>query len=100
MVSAKAQATRLPVRGLRTDPDVQYLFVDLPGLLDPSYLLQERMRALALEGLEAADLILHLHPASDAPAPDLVAVAGLERRPRAEILVVYTKADLASAQEV
>src|SRR5688500_19437219 len=66
IVSPKAQATRLPVIGLRTEGDTQYVFHDLPGLLDPAYLLQERMRGAALEVLQRADLILHLHPAADA----------------------------------
>lgn len=96
IVSPKAQATRLPVTGLRTDGDVQFVFHDLPGLLDPAYLLQSRMRDLALEAIDRADLILHLHPAADAPAPALVALAGLPRAPRARILPVYTKGDLVS----
>lgn len=99
MVSPKAQATRLPVAGLRTDPDVQYVFHDLPGLLDPAYLMQERMRALALEGIAGADLVLHLHPADEAPAPDLVTAARLTRPPRAPVLTVYTKADLVPGPE-
>ena len=51
IVSPKAQATRLPVVGLRTDGDTQFIFHDLPGLLEPAYLLQRRMRAAALESL-------------------------------------------------
>ncbi len=94
LVSPKAQATRLPVIGLRSDPGTQYIFHDLPGLLDPAYLMQERMRALALEGIAGADLILHLHPATDAPSPGFVSAARLERSPRAPVLTVYTKADL------
>ena len=93
MVSAKAQATRLPVLGLRTDADTQFVFLDLPGLLDPSYLLQQRMRALAVRGLEQADVILHLHPAPEAPAPSLMELAALDRPPRAPIVPVYTKSD-------
>jgi GTP-binding protein Era len=93
IVSPKAQATRLPVTGLLTEGDVQYIFQDMPGLLDPAYLMQHRMRALALEGLRRADVILHLHPAPEAPAPSLVQVAGLEAPPRAPVLTVYTKAD-------
>ena len=69
IVSPKAQATRLPTIGLRTDGDTQYIWHDLPGLLDPSYLMQERMRELALAALPRMDVILHLHPAADAPAP-------------------------------
>ena len=96
MVSPKPQATRLPVTGLRTEGHVQYVFHDLPGLLDPGYLLQERLRALALDGVQRADLILHLHPASEAPAPDLTLVAGLPAPPAGPVLTVYTKSDLVS----
>jgi GTP-binding protein Era len=94
IVSPKAQATRLPVTGLRTEGDTQYVFHDLPGLLDPEYLLQVRMRALALDAIQRMDLILHLHPASDAPAPPLEQIARPEQPFRAPILVVYTKGDL------
>jgi GTPase len=97
IVSPKAQATRLPVVGLRTDGDVQYVFHDLPGLLEPSYLMQVRMRELALEALARMDLILHLHPAPDAPAPPLLELAGLTRPPSAPVITVYTKADLVPA---
>ena len=96
IISPKAQATRLPVIGLRTDDLVQYVFHDLPGLLDPTYPLQERMRRLAVEGVHGADVILHLHPADEAPAPDFASVAGLARPPQAPVLMVYTKADLVS----
>ena len=96
-MSPKAQATRLPVTGLRTEGDTQYVFHDLPGLLDPSYLMQERMRQLALETIERMDVVLHLHPAPEAPAPSFLALAGLETPPQATLLTVYTKGDLVSA---
>jgi GTP-binding protein Era len=95
IVSPKAQATRLPVVGLRTEGDVQIVFHDLPGLLDPAYLLQERMREAALEAIRRADVILHLHEAAEAPAPEFAHVAGLPAPPRAPVLTVYTKSDLA-----
>ena len=94
IVSGKAQSTRLPVTGLRTDGTTQYIFHDLPGLMDPRYALQERMRAAALETLDRADVILHLHPAPEAPAPAFETVARLATPPRAPVRLVYTKADL------
>jgi GTPase len=97
LVSRKAQATRLPVTGLRTEGAVQYVFHDLPGLLDPEYAMQARMRALALEGVARADLILFLHPAPDAPAPDFARLAGLPGPPPAPTFTVYTKGDLVAA---
>jgi len=96
IVSPRAQTTRLPVVGLRTEGDTQYVFHDLPGLLDPAYLLQVRMRELARQELGRMDVILHLHAASDAPAPPFHQVAELPGPPVAPVLIVYTKADLAS----
>ena len=96
IVSPKPQATRLPVVGLRTEGEVQYVFHDLPGLLEPAYLMQARMRELALETLERMDLVLYLHPAPEAPAPPLTQLAGLANPLPAPILTVYTKADLVS----
>jgi GTPase len=96
IVSPKAQATRLPVVGLRTDGDVQFVFHDLPGLFEPGYLLQARMREAALEALARMDLILHLHPAPQAPAPPLEQLVGQVLRTR--VLTVYTKADLVPAR--
>lgn len=93
MVSPKAQATRLPVTGIHTADDVQMVFQDLPGLLDPAYPLQRAMRHLALEGLASADVVLHLHPAADAPAPPLDTLIPDAPPVRGTILVTYTKAD-------
>lgn len=99
IVSPKAQATRLPVVGLRTEGEVQYIFHDLPGLLDPGYLMQQRMRAAGLEQLGRSDIVLYLHPANEAPAPPFKEVARLEKDPPAEILLVYTKGDRVSEEE-
>jgi GTPase len=97
IVSPKPQATRLPVTGLRTEGDTQYIFHDLPGLLDPGYLLQERMRDVALETLREMDLVLHLHPAPEAPAPPFEQLAGLAAPLSVPVMLVYTKGDLVSA---
>lgn len=94
MVSPKAQATRLPVVGIRTEGEAQIAFHDLPGLLDPSYLLQSRMVGVALKELAQADVVLHLHPASDAPAPPLASLLPPEAKVPRKQITVYTKADL------
>ncbi len=94
MVSPKAQATRLPVVGIRTEGETQFVFHDLPGLLDPSYLLQSRMVDLALRDLARADIVLHLHPAPDAPAPPLASLLPAGAKLPSRQLTVYTKADL------
>jgi len=97
IVSPKPQATRLPVVGLRTTGTTQFVFHDLPGLLEPRYMLQARMRAAALEQLAHSDVILYLHPAPAGPAPPFASLAGLDAPPRAPVLTVYTKVDAADA---
>jgi GTPase len=94
IVSPKAQTTRLPVTGLRTEDDTQFIFHDLPGLLDPAYLLQARMRGLALDTAARMDVILHLHPAPEAPAPPFERLAGIGEPLGVPTITVYTKGDL------
>ncbi len=96
IVSPKPQSTRLPVVGLLTRDDAQFIFTDSPGLLEPEYKLHETMRAAALRAIADAEVIAYLHPLSDFPAPPLPQVAKLDRAPRAPIVTVYTKSDVAS----
>jgi GTPase len=94
IVSPKPQSTRLPVVGLLTRDDAQYIFTDSPGLLEPEYKLHEAMRAAALRAIEDAEVIAYLHPLHEYPAPSLATVARLEKPPRAPIVTVYTKSDV------
>jgi GTP-binding protein Era len=94
MVSPKAQATRAPVIGLRTEGDTQFVFHDLPGLLDPGYLLQSRIVDAELQVLAVADVVVHLHPASEAPAPPLASLIPAGARLPPVQLLAYTKSDL------
>ncbi|HEV8264287.1 MAG TPA: GTPase Era [Gemmatimonadales bacterium] len=96
IVAPKPQSTRLPVVGLLTRDDAQFIFTDSPGLLEPEYKLHEAMRAAALRVIETADVIAFLHPLAEYPAPPLAEVARLPRPPRAPVVTVYTKADIVS----
>jgi len=95
IVSPKPQSTRRPVVGLLTRADTQFIFTDSPGLLEPEYMLHETMRAAALRAIADAEVIAYLHPLPEFPAPPLTDVAKLDRAPRAPIVTVYTKSDLA-----
>ncbi len=94
IVSPKPQSTRLPVVGLLTKDDTQYIFTDSPGLLEPEYRLHEAMRAAALRAIDDAEVIAYLHPLAEHPAPPLATVAQLTKPPRAPIAIVYTKSDV------
>lgn len=94
IVSPKPQSTRLPVVGVLTRDEMQVAFTDSPGLLEPEYALHEAMRHAALAALREADVIAHLHPLGEHPAPSLMIAAKLERAMHAPVVTVYTKADL------
>ena len=94
IVAPKPQSTRMPVIGLLTRDDAQFIFTDSPGLLEPEYKLHEAMRHAALRAIADAEVIAYLHPLAEYPAPPLAQVARLDRPPTAPVVTVYTKGDL------
>jgi GTPase len=97
IVSPKPQSSRVPVEGLLTRDDAQFILIDSPGLLEPEGPLHEAMRAAALGAIAGAEVIAYLHPLPEFPAPSLQALAHLKAPPRAPVVLVYTKADLVPA---
>jgi len=97
ITSPKPQITRVPVQGLLTDADAQALFVDPAGLMEPAYPLQRAMRHAAVSAIEGADVVLHVHPLADHPAPPLEQLLADAHALPAIRLTVYTKADLVPA---
>src|SRR5207247_8582089 len=69
IVSPKPQSTRLPVVGLLTRDDAQFIFTDSPGLLEPEYKLHETMRAAALRAIADAEVLAYLHHLTELPGP-------------------------------
>lgn len=58
IVTKKPQTTRQRVLGILTTPGAQVVFLDTPGLLEPKYLLHEKMMRSAERALEDADVVL------------------------------------------
>jgi GTP-binding protein Era len=69
IVTPRAQTTREKVLGIYTEGNVQIVFVDTPGLLEPSYVLHRSMLAAAIEAVHDSDIVLLL---LDATRPDEV----------------------------
>lgn len=68
IVTPKAQTTRQRLLGIYSDEGHQAVFVDTPGMLEPRYLLQERMREEAERAIAEADLVLYVVDAGYAPS--------------------------------
>src|SRR5215470_15825798 len=97
IVSPKPQSTRDRIVGIHSAGDAQIILLDTPGLLDPRYALQRSMRATALAALADADVILHLADATAGEPEPLATLAGLDRPPRAPVVLAMNKADLLAA---
>ncbi len=67
ITTPKAQTTRKRVLGILDEKDCQIIFLDTPGILEPKYLLQEKMLGYIFQSVEDADVILFIIDASNDP---------------------------------
>jgi len=58
ITTAKPQTTRKRILGILSEENYQIIFLDTPGILSPSYLLQEKMMEDVRTSLNDADVIL------------------------------------------
>ena len=65
IVTSKAQTTRHRIKGILNSEDYQVVFSDTPGILEPHYLLQEKMMDFVKATLEDADVILFISDLSE-----------------------------------
>ena len=100
IVTSRAQTTREKVLGIFTEGEVQIVFVDTPGLLEPSYVLHRSMLAAAIEAVHDSDVVLLL---LDATRPEEVPrgepLQELINR-SAALFVVINKIDAARGDDV
>ena len=85
--------------GLVTDDECQLLFVDPPGLLEPTGLMQKSMVDTAVSAIRDANAVLYLHPASDGPAPPFETLVPTISATKVPFATVLSKADLLATQE-
>ena len=67
IVTPKPQTTRHRILGILNDKLYQLILLDTPGLLEPGYLMQEKMMEISRSVIQDADVVLAL---LDATRPD------------------------------
>ncbi len=72
IVSPKPQTTRQRVLGILNEPQLQVVFLDTPGMLQPHYELHAAMMRILDRAVESADVLLFMTDASDPGEPDFV----------------------------
>ena len=97
MVSQKANATRKRSLLISMHQDHQIIFIDTPGLHEKEKLLNQFMLEEALKAIGDCDVILFLVPATDSTKSY---EAFLKLNPKAPHLLLLTKTDLLSQEEI
>lgn len=100
IVTAAAQTTRERVVGIDTRGRSQIVFLDTPGLVDPSYLLHHSMLDTIAQAIADADVVLLLldgtRPFPTIAEPVLSSLKMLGQR----LIVAINKADIAPPKNV
>ena len=79
IITSKPQTTRKRILGILNEENHQIIFLDTPGILTPSYLLQEKMMADVKTSLDDADVIILIIDVKEDPSAEnfyLVQTAG------------------------
>ncbi len=99
ITTSKAQTTRHRILGILNEENLQIVFSDTPGILEPKYKLQESMLKSAAGALEDADIIIIVTAVDDDTLdrdPFFTRIAACQ----APKIVVINKVDLSSQSAV
>jgi GTP-binding protein Era len=88
IVSPKPQTTRLRQLGIYSQPDVQAIFIDTPGIHQPHHRLGEFMVEVATQAFRDADVIVFVLDLSHAPGEDDRRIADLVRSAKSDAHVI------------
>jgi GTPase len=97
IVTPKAQTTRHRIMGMINTPDMQIVYSDTPGMLEPKYALHDAMMNFVKISLEDADLVLLVIAWNDVLEDYLV---DRINRIKAPVVLVLNKIDLAKKGEL
>ena len=100
IVSPRPQTTRTQIRGVRTTPTAQIVFVDTPGIHKPRTLLGERSNERANATLREVDVVVFVVDAGAAIGPGDRFVAATVTAAGSPTVAAVNKVDLASPAQI
>ena len=99
IVTAKAQTTRHRIMGIVNGKDFQIVYSDTPGILKPSYRLQESMMNFVETAIGDADVILYVTDTVEKADKNGEYIAKLSQL-YCPVIVVINKIDISDQQTV
>lgn len=99
IVTAKAQTTRHRIMGIVNGEDWQIVYSDTPGILKPSYRLQENMMNFVNGAIGDADIILYVTDTVEKSDKNSEYVSRLKEL-SCPVVIVVNKIDISSQEKV
>ena len=99
VITSKSQTTRHRILGIVNGDDFQIIYSDTPGVIQPSYMLQEAMLKSSQSALADADIILYITDVKEKPEKNQHFLSSVSQL-KTPILVIINKIDLSSQKEV
>jgi GTP-binding protein Era len=99
IITQKMQTTRHRIKGIVSGDDFQIVYSDTPGILKPSYKLQESMMKFVDTALIDADVILFVTDVVEKPDKNPEYVEKI-RKSNMPVIVLINKIDLSNQEEV
>ena len=97
IITNKAQTTRHRILGILNEKDVQIVFSDTPGIINPKYKLQESMMSFVKSAFEDADIIIYMLETGDQGLNNKMFFEKLKSI-HIPIILLLNKIDLASQE--
>ncbi len=99
IITSKAQTTRHRIMGIVSGDDFQIVYSDTPGMLRPSYKMQETMMGFVHTALKDADIFLFVTDIfeENPQVPELIEKLNAQKVP---VFVLVNKVDLATPERV
>ncbi len=98
IITSKAQTTRHRIMGIVNGDDFQIVYSDTPGILKPSYRLQESMMKFVTGALKDADIILYVTDTVERGDETSQRIVDGIRASGIPVIVVINKIDLTSQE--
>lgn len=99
IVTAKAQTTRHRIMGIVNGDDYQIVYSDTPGILKPSYRLQQNMLDFVDTAIGDADIILYVTDVVEKKDKNAAYVEKLSKL-ECPVIIVINKIDISDQQSV
>ena len=99
IVTAKAQTTRHRIMGIVNTDDYQIVYSDTPGMLKPSYRLQEDMMKFVDAAIGDADIILYVTDVVEKSDKNIEYIQKLQKL-ECPVVVIINKIDISDQPKV